>query len=176
MINSKQLVTPFSVTHIDAHSDTGLGDTGYIYIMGELMHYPINNRRKLLDVSKLYMGNYLSYAMACGWIKKIDFVLHEKWNNDFLGAYLKDFDIKSRAFQFKGYPTDFDIGMAYGRILDGMVQPIFVDKDIPFTLTPWKSLGLNEKPDYLIFCQSPSYTPESADYMLEIIKEYIIEI
>ena len=30
--------------------------------------------------------------------------------------------------------------------------------------------------DYIVFAQSPNHTPASADFMLDIFREYIIEI
>lgn len=176
LIKSNSVKAPFKVTHIDAHSDTGLGDNGYVYIMGNLNIHPIGDRRRFLDTKKVYMGNYLSYALACGWINEVDFVLHENWDNDIISAHLKNFSDKEKMFQFKAYPKDINIGMNYERIIDGTIPPIKLDKEIPYTLTPWKEYQAKEKYEYLVFCQSPGYTPKSADFMLEIIKDYMIEI
>ncbi|MEC1742272.1 UPF0489 family protein [Schinkia azotoformans] len=176
LISSQKLRTPFKVTHIDAHSDTGLGDSGYVYIMGELLNHPIGERRNNLDTKKVFMSNYLSYALACGWISNIDFVLHEKWDNDIISAHLKNFSDKEQMFQFKGYPKGIDIGMSYERIVQGKISPIRIDKEIPYTLIPWQNYRTEKKFDYVVFCQSPGYTPKTADFMLDIIKEYIFEI
>ncbi|MFD2114813.1 UPF0489 family protein [Paenibacillus yanchengensis] len=176
LINSNTLKTPFKITHIDAHSDTGLGDSGYTYIMGQLNNHPIDNRRSNLDTKKVYMGNYLSYALACGWINDIDFVLHESWDNDIIRAHLKNFSDKEKMFQFKAYPQDIKMGMYYDRIIDGTILPTKLDKEIPYKLTPWKDFQAKEKFDYIVFCQSPGYTPKSADFMLDVIRDYIVEI
>ncbi|WP_164684706.1 UPF0489 family protein [Brevibacillus reuszeri] len=176
LINSNRIDAPFKVTHIDAHSDTGLGDNGYVYIMGELINYPIGNRRSLLNTKKVYMGNYLAYALACGWISEINFVLHDDWDNDIISAHLKNFSYEDKMFQLKGYAQGIDIGMLYERIIDGTISPTKKDKEIPFILTPWREYQAQEKYDYIVFCQSPGYTPKASDFMLQIIKEYIVEI
>lgn len=176
LINSKELNPPFNVTHIDSHSDTGLGDNGYAYIMGELASFSINERRKNLDIQKVYMGNYLAYAIACGWINEIDFVLHEEWDNDIIKAHLKNFSDAEKKFQIKCYPQDINIGMYYERIIDGTISPLSLDKEVPYSLIPWREYQAKENYDYIIFCQSPGYTPQTADFMIEIIKDYIIEV
>ncbi|MGP4105488.1 hypothetical protein [Virgibacillus sp. L01] len=174
LIKEHGLMTPFHVTHIDAHSDTGLGDSGYIYIMGELMLQPIEKRRELLKLDKVWMGNYLSYAMACGWISDINFVVPEFWENEMFSGHLKNFSDDCMAFQFKGF-KDIDIGMSYERIVGRMISPTTIDDEIPFKIIRNKEYQAEEKYDRIVFCQSPSYTPQKADYMLEVIKPYIIE-
>ena len=176
LINKKDLQAPFEVTHIDAHSDMGLGDSGYVYITKELMNHPMQKRRSMLNDAKVYMGNYLSYALACGWIRKIDFVFHDLWDDDFMNIHLKNFDARERYFQFKGYDKTIDVGMQYSSILDGQIKPSYIDPDIPFNVITCNEFENSKEYDYLVFCQSPGYTPKTADYMLEIIKEYIIEV
>lgn len=176
LINKRYINTPFSVTHVDAHSDTGIGDSGYVYLMGELMNYPIDKRRTELNTGKVLLGNYLSYALACGWIKDIDFILHELWDNDIFSLYLKNFDINERNFELKGYNKSIDIGLMINKIIDGGIKPSIIDSEIPFNLIPWQSFEAKDNFDYLIFCQSPGYTTVNADYMLDVIKDYIIEI
>jgi len=176
LIKSNVITVPFKVTHVDAHSDTGLGDSGYVYIMKELINKPIKERRDSLDATKVYMGNYLAFALACGWIDQVDFVLHESWDNDISRSHLKNFDITERMFQFKNYPRNVDISMCYHNILSGKTPPTSVDKEIPFNLIPWKSYVSEESYDFIVFCQSPGYTPRAADFMMDIIKEYIFEV
>lgn len=175
LLDKEILKKPFHVTHIDAHSDTGLGDSGYTYILGELMLLPLEKRREMLNLEKVWMGNYLSYAMACGWISDINFVVPEIWDTEIMTCYLKDFSDDSMAFQFKGYEGG-DIGMRYERITRGAIPHKTVDEEIPFRIYRNKEFQAVEKFDYVIFCQSPSYTPKNADYMLEVIREYILEI
>lgn len=175
LIKENCLQKPFHITHIDAHSDTGLGDSGYKYIMGELMLHPIEKRREHLKLDKVWMGNYLSYAMACGWVSDINFVVPEFWDNEMIRCHLKNFSDDSTAFQFKGF-KNIDIVMSYERILTGGITPDTIDDEISFKIIRNKEYQEKENFDYIIFCQSPSYTPKKADYMLEVIKPYIIEI
>ncbi|MEW4239766.1 UPF0489 family protein [Priestia megaterium] len=176
LIKNKIIDTPFEVTHIDAHSDTGLGDNGYVYIVKELMHYPIDRRREMLDIQKVSLGNYMSYALACGWISNVDFVLHDLWEDDIMNIHLKNFDIEESYFKFKAYDKSINISLAFERIRDGRIKPVREDLDIPFSLTFWDEFQAEERVDYIVFCQSLGSTPKTADYMLEIIKDYTTEI
>jgi hypothetical protein len=44
LIKHKKLFTPFEVTHVDSHADLGFGDSGYIYLMSDLLSFSINDR------------------------------------------------------------------------------------------------------------------------------------
>lgn len=176
LINNGKIKTPFSVTHIDAHSDTGLGDNGYVYLTKELMKYPIHNRRDVLNYDKVTLSNYLSYALACGWIRYVDFVLHDSWDNDIFTLYLKNFNVKERCFEFKGYDESVELVMEIEKMKEGKIAPLSIDPEIPFNLINWKDYETKNRFDYVVFCQSPGFTPETADFMLNVIKDYIIEI
>jgi hypothetical protein len=74
-IEGSQLVTPFSVTHLDAHADLGLGDSGYLYLLTELLFEPLAERmRPRTGVGGLADGNWLAFAVACRWISDLTYV------------------------------------------------------------------------------------------------------
>ncbi|MFW9952290.1 MAG: UPF0489 family protein, partial [Candidatus Thorarchaeota archaeon] len=94
LIQSKIIEIPFELVHIDAHSDIGVADWGWIYITGELLHKPLKERMNP-DKSMLFginEANYLAFALACRWIKKLTFIIHPNWENDLIDVYFKDFD------------------------------------------------------------------------------------
>src|SRR5699024_3530114 len=146
------------------------------YMMKELINYSIDKRRSVLDDNKVLLGNYLSYAMTCGWINQIDFILHDLWENDLFRLHLKNFDINEKAFAFKGVNKTIDLSLMKHNIFNGNIIPSAIDPEIPFTLIPWQEFESKEGFDYLVFCQSPGYTPASADYMLNVVRDYLIEI
>jgi hypothetical protein len=43
-IEAEILTPPFHVTHVDAHADLGLGDSGYVYLMTSLLFDPPESR------------------------------------------------------------------------------------------------------------------------------------
>ncbi|QAY67311.1 hypothetical protein ET464_13780 [Paenibacillus protaetiae] len=174
LIHRGDLQTPFVLTHIDAHSDTGLGDANYVYIMKELLHHPMNTRLRKLNIKKVNYANYLAFTLALGWVTKVEFVLHPEWDNDFLYLHLKDFSDSSGSFQFKAYNKDIDIVMQMHRLLE--IKPLLVDPEIPYSLIKEDEFTSALPYDLAVFCKSPGYTPKEADYMLSIFKEYIEEI
>jgi hypothetical protein len=44
-IEAEILRAPFHVTHVDAHADLGLGDTGFIHLMSEMLFREPQERR-----------------------------------------------------------------------------------------------------------------------------------
>lgn len=174
LIENGELHTPFEVTHIDAHSDTGLGDYHWVYIMQELLSHPIEDRINYLDIQNVNFCNYLAFALACGWVKSVDFVLHPNWTGDLMWLHLKEYEQENGFFQFKHYSKDLDLTFLLDRIK--RIPPISVDEEIPYALIPENKFQNKQPYDYVVFCQSPGYTPKSADYMLDVIKEYIDEI
>ena len=173
LINQGRVHVPFEVTHIDAHSDTGLGDANWLYIMEELAHYPMDQRIHVLDHERVNFTNYLAFVMACGWMNKVDFVLHPEWSNDLSWIHLKDYDDNSGAFQIKAYNKSSEIMYRVERL--PKIPPISVDPEIPYSLIDGNAFMSTGHYDYVVFCQSPGYTPASADFMLNVIKEYIKE-
>jgi hypothetical protein len=70
LVINRDIKVPFDVVHIDAHADLGLGDAGWVYLMGELLHKKLNERIYPKEGSKgLNAGNYLAFAIACRWVK-----------------------------------------------------------------------------------------------------------
>lgn len=172
LILAGSLETPFEVVHVDAHSDTGLGDSGYLYVANNLLHLPPQER---INPDQLYAGNYMIKAIACQWVSNIVFVLHPKWNNDIPRFHMKDLTSvsghTSGQFQLKKYdPTILNV-FTLDRIDN--ITPLGLEPEVPFSLVE-QSRYVEDKPfDYIVLSHSPDYTPASADALLPIIMEYI---
>lgn len=182
LIVNNNLKTPFHVTHIDAHTDIDSMGEKMVYILNHLMRYSIEERRKYLDITKVDYCDYLLFALACGWIKDIDFVVPMDWVTDFKRVYSKgfvnfgeDFTGNNTAFQLQRFNKIQSI-TDIGKIYDGTFNSISIDPEIPFNIIKNEDYQNKSVFDYVIFCQSPGYTPASADYMLDVIKDYIVEI
>lgn len=175
LISKGNISSPFEVTHIDAHSDLGLGDSAWYYILTQLQQFPLEQRMKFLDRSKVNLANYLAFAMSVGWIDKLNFVVHDNWDfNDFFSIYLKNFDDYSGFFEFRAYDSKFSSSYLVENIR--RMDPLKKDPPIPYKIYKKSEFKITEEYDYLVFCQSPQYTPKTADFMLDILQEYIIEI
>ena len=86
-----RLKKPFRLVHIDAHSDLGMGDTSYAFILGEVLRRPVNDRTHNLRrgefSSGLSFGNWLAFCIAARWISEIQFVKHPDWDR---GTFIED--------------------------------------------------------------------------------------
>lgn len=157
------------VTHIDAHADLGLGDSGWVEIMTDLLHKDVDDR---VYPKKISCGNYLAYAIACRWIKKLTYVTHPEWSDycDIPWLLMKGFEDSSGAIQLKKYEK--------GTVPDVMnikkIQPLSLEPEVPFNIVSNTDYKTSEQYEYLIIAQSPGYTPKSSDSLLELFKEYML--
>ncbi|WYP24763.1 UPF0489 family protein [Alkalihalobacillus sp. FSL W8-0930] len=168
-----QLAKPFRLTHIDGHSDLGLGDSGWVYISQDLTKYPIAERINNLKLSEVKYSNYVAYLLALGWVSEVDFITPPDFNfEDFFVLYAKDLNEHTGFFEFKHYGKEYSSMEIIDRA--EALLPTTKDPLIPFKYTEGDDYCAEDKPDFVVFCQSPNYTPKTADYMLDVIKEYII--
>lgn len=157
-----------SLTHIDAHTDlkAGYPNVGLPYILYALNNIPIENREDEIDLSHMGPANYLSFAISLNLFSKIFFVHHPDYRNeDMPVAFFKDLSFDSGYIEMKGYDIE-DLSL---------ITPINIDPQIPFYMATKEDYHVKEAYDYLIFCQSPAYTPHTSDILLEVVKEYIID-
>ena len=170
LINQGCLETPFEVVHVDAHADLGLGDASWAYILGDLLRLPPGERvnPKTVGIDGLGFGNYLAFSIACRWISHLTFVLHPEWDNDLPFSLLKDFDDSNGAIQLKLFDKkDIDVDKTR------KASPLSVEPEVPLKLQEHKEYITRDPFDYIVLCQSPGYTPSSADKLLRVIEEYI---
>lgn len=191
LIKDGNLTVPFNVVHIDSHADLGLGTNGGAYLSMELLKHPVNERRRMCSrinaQGKSYkegIGDYLLFAIAYGWIDKLVYCGNPNGEcNDYDISILKDFKEKS----FHGGIADNIIQLKYnpysewpnpytdedGEVEEYLKNCIF-EPEIPFRIirNP-ENIDMKIPFDYAVISQSPNYTPESADSILDIIKEYI---
>ncbi len=78
LVDARQIGVPFSVVHVDAHSDLGMGyPAADRYVMTELLHESLEDRKSPFK-SQVKPGNFLLFAVACCWVSQITFVLHPR--------------------------------------------------------------------------------------------------
>jgi hypothetical protein len=171
-IEGELLLPPFEVVHVDAHADLGMGDASYAYIMTEHLGKPVHLRTHppTTEWSGINEGNYLAFAIACRWISRLTYVRHEKWEDDLLPCYMKGADEDSGFIQLK-YFGQVD---AHSLML-GHETPLALEPEVPFQMIAGRHYR-NKRPfDRMYLALSPSYTPEGADKLIPIIKEYMAE-
>lgn len=192
LIKDNKLSDPFDVIHIDSHADLGLGNLSGDFLQSRFLDFPIETRRRIRnyefndDLKEIDIGDYLLWAIAYRMISSIIYCANPNGDkNDYIWDTLKDFheeDICDKPvenyIQLKFNPnmdmTQHNSSNAYKkRYLDGAIKDPPVRLLIIPTLEDVKFCG---DFDYAILSQSPNYTPASADFIMDIFREYIEEI
>lgn len=190
LIVQKKLTTPFEVVHIDSHADLGLGYSSWDYISNQLLMIPLeerfeNRKYKLVsgEMRDIGIGDYLLFAIAFQWISKLTYCANPNGDkNDYIWETMKNF--KEELIWDK--PVLNTIQLMHN---DQMQIPDFQaleeekekylstaikEPEVPFKIIPSiKSVVYDGNFDFITVAQSPNYTPESIDFVLEIIKEYM---
>lgn len=172
LIKEKNIEVPFQVTHVDAHTDlkAGYPSNALNYILGDLLHLPISRRLKEFNRSEMGPANYLSFAIACGFFNKVELVIHPDFDYcDLPTLFFKEGNVDTSILEMKAYEKK---AIEYSNFN----CPVHKDPEIPFQIIRYEQFQSHYYYDYLVFCQSPGYTPKTADFMIEVIKDYIIEV
>ncbi|MFX1297708.1 MAG: hypothetical protein ACFFD2_23025 [Promethearchaeota archaeon] len=176
LIDKNLLEIPFEVVHIDGHADLGSGDGTWKYIMGELLHLPVEERDKPNKGGYygLHEGNYLAFALVCRWINKLTFVLHSLWRYDLVVYYFKNYYVPSGILQLKKYNKK-QLNRKFKKNFT-RITPLALEPEVPFERVRYYNYKNNKSISFIILSHSPPYTPKTADALIPIIKEYINEI
>jgi hypothetical protein len=179
LIADARLDSPFSLTHVDSHADMGLGDASCGYIMCDLIHGSFADRKKFRRSGSdgLLEGNYLSFALACRWIKHIKYVQHPETRNhndgglpDIADAMFKNSDPNCGIIQLRAFPRGSDNGIdRYWEIHD----PISFEPEVPIEFHDRDTFQNEDSFSFLFAAQSPNYTPKSADMLLSVIEKFM---
>lgn len=190
LISEGRMLAPFRLVHVDAHADLGLGDCSYEYILRDLIRFPLDERRNPNrgGLSGLGFGNFLAFAVANRWISRLDFIINRNWSDDIHPCLLTkkslrywrsldipiygshSLEIELLAIDDKGWEqfsggTDIqDAGINNG-------EPV-----VPFDIISEEDIGNRYSGfewDLIFLTQSPGYTSESADLLLDVIEEYM---
>ena len=193
LISKGELITPFEVIHVDSHADLGLGYSSWQHILDCLLSYPVHERQeynKYIDCfgneSKEGIGDFLLFAVAYQWISKLVYCANPNGDkDDYLLEILKDFHEEC----IRDKPVTNIIQLAYN---SNMERPDYYesklikekyfnteikDPEVEMIIIPTiEDVKYSGDFDYIVMAQSPNYTPASADFILDILKEYICEV
>ncbi|CAN0328960.1 unnamed protein product, partial [Phaeothamnion confervicola] len=165
---------PLTLTHIDAHSDlgTGFGDLSWKDIGGRLLGLPPKDRATAIPkngMERISPGNYLSYALACRWLRTLIYVHHAQSGDDLMPFFFRDFDPECGVMELRYVPRVRDVHSRQ----ELLALPHTLEPPIPFHKISVEAYRNTEPPDYVILCQSPGYTPVEADALIPIFKDYV---
>jgi hypothetical protein len=176
-IGEGRLSPPFEVTHVDAHADLGLGDSGHVYLMTDLLHRKPEERRDPSEgVGGLEDGNYLAFAIACRWISSLLYVHNDEGGHDLMPYHLADFEPEASQLQLKA--MEGSVIAELHELLIDREAPIPVERlepAIPFRHENWRGFNAVEPFDWICLARSPTYTPSGADAIFDEIRSRFID-
>lgn len=186
--------TPFEVVHVDSHADLGLGYLSWTHILDYLLQYPVGERlmrTKYVDcfgkLNDVGIGDYLLYAIAFGWIGKLTYCCAnpEGDKNDYVWETLKDFKEKyiwdmpvENTIQLVCNPyMDFPSYDASEQEKQEYLENSVKEPEVTLLIIPSvEAVKYDGNFDFAVMAQSPNYTPANADFIIDIVREYIEEI
>ena len=192
LIEKGDLATPFDIIHVDSHADLGLGYSSWTYILNELLCYPVEERYKHPEhfdtsgnIRSEGIGDYLLFAVAYRWVSSIVYCGNPCGEcNDYLLDTLKNF--KEKPIWDK--PVQNTIQLLYNPQMpfpkyddNEYIKRQYIRKsrkepEVPLLTIPTiEDVDFDGNFDFAVLAQSPNYTPASADFIMDIFREYIIE-
>ena len=170
LLRKGQLTRPFDVVHVDAHADLGCGDESYVYLMQEILNRPRHGREDPeTGKDKLNPGSYLAFAVACEWIRGLTYVYHPSVGNDLHGWMVTN----PGFLELRACDPEIDL------VLDLLSRkaPGKVVLSIPFACARADEYTNDSSSfDFITLCHSKEFTPSTSDALLDVMREYIVEI
>ncbi len=170
------LANKLDVVHIDAHADLGMGAACFRHLSEAYLSVPLSERRDpLAGAMGCNPSTWLLYAVAEQLCSSIVYV-HPPGGSvsDLPFLYFQDNDLMSGAVQLKEYTSDVFAGAFRPPEVTYAVQNAkHVEPPVPFQKVPISVFSNSGTFDYAFVCQSPSYTPATADPLIGIIERYV---
>lgn len=168
-IDAGTLEAPFSVTHVDAHADLGLGDAGYEYLLTSLLFEPPERRE---PGSALEDGNYLAFAIGCRWPADLTYVYSDGGGDDIPAFVMENYDPSASRIQLAAV-TKQELQQLVTRGENPRSEAL--EPAIPFRAVPWYEFRAEAPFDVICLARSPSFTPTAADRIFDAIRERFID-
>jgi hypothetical protein len=175
-LGSGKLSHPFGVIHVDGHSDLGSGVNNTFEYLDELLALPLKKRSNpRMGRKALNSGNYLLAAIANRWLTHLSYVYptDSTWaQRPFPPAGLPhqiflNGDWRNEKIQLRGYEK----------------KTLRLANSVPKVVEPPLSFNVIAGSDFefsgfthLVIAHSPQYTPETADPLLSVVKEFFISM
>lgn len=164
LISDQKLTAPFSVAHIDAHSDLAIGRPGPNFIIDNVTALRPEIRAdiaKYRDMLKLDEGNYLLFAVAFRWISRLANVRNPKSRPD----------IPQRILDENG---DIRLKSAAAALIPALD---WHEKRVKFdAFSDYRAYRAAGGFAFASLARSPRYAPESADFIADIFADYITPV
>lgn len=195
LIDQGLLHIPFEVVHIDSHADMGLGSDAEYFLRTELLGWPVNERPLHSYHTNCYgrccaegIGDYLLYAVAYRWISKLTYCANPHGAaNDYDIYALKGFCEKliftepvENTIQLLYNPENLTVPRVYNseeKEIEDFIASCRKEPEVPYIIIPTiGAVSFNGDFNFAVMAQSPNYTPQNADFIMDVFREYIDEI
>ena len=157
LIDSGELTVPFGVTHVDAHPDLLIG--GGIHLTSDLLRINSGLINATLKNKHIHSGNYLTFAIAYGWVGSLLWVFLRR---NYIGPLGWDGDARSISVQ---------INERRPPLQDS--SEVETERVIPFMALPWQSFVTKKRFNYIVLSRSPDFTPPESDRLVSVIEMYM---
>ena len=164
LIRSRTLKTPFSVVHIDAHSDLGIGFPGPGFVLNNILGIPPQNRdaiERYYEQKKLDEANYLLFALAFRWIDSLTLV-RDRFSRADIPPIVKQNESGHRSIQLESYISHL-FAKQYGE------EP---EIDLCVCNDPFQYHAEEPFVCMNLAC-SPRYAPKETDALIPVISKYM---
>lgn len=175
LIQEGTIKTPFHVTHVDAHADLGLGDSGYVHLMTEVLYRePADRLRPDEGQGGLGDGNYLAFAIACRWLSALEYVYNDEGGGDLMWMHMENFDSTADQIQLAAMRKgEIDKLLGIARRDEAEVDRL--EPPLPFRHCAWREFRAEQPFDFICLARSPAYTPLESDVIFERIRRRFID-
>ena len=158
------LSKPFSVVHVDAHADLGIGKPGPGFVLNNVLGIPPKERDRFsryYEQKQLDEANYLLFALAFRWIDALTLVREPFSRPDLPPFCERDLD-GYRPIRLKSFVSSLFEGQ-YG-----------AEPEIPLTVyEDPQAVRIREPFVCMNLALSPRYAPKTADALVPIISRYM---
>jgi len=162
-LQSGALEAPFHVTHVDAHSDLGIGRPGPGFVLSSVLPRNPDKRptiEQYYEMCQLDEANYLLFALAFRWVSGLDNIRNPKSRPDI-----------PREILLPAQEDKIQLASFASRLFESSngAEPI-----IPFNVYDDYTRFKADAPyDFVTLAISPRYAPKEADGLVEVVKRYI---
>jgi hypothetical protein len=151
---------PFGVVHVDAHPDLFVGDM--MYLESGFLYIDFERGRETLKKKPVHAGNYLTFALAYGWINSLIWV---HLLEDSKRPPEWDADARSELLRLK---KQSEAGYHLRESPDATKE-----RRVRFSILPWNKFRTSEAFDYIALSKSPDFTPAESDKLISVIEGYM---
>lgn len=168
----------FSIDHVDAHADLGLGDASYKYIFTDILSRPIKDRCYNLKTNGwegLSAGNFLAFGIAARWISSINYISNPDWREDIQWLLFREYNPATNIIELKHYTAEQIEALILKMSFDPskFPAPMALEPPVHFNVIDYSMFTNNEPYDYVFLTQSPGFTPRKSDELIPVILDYI---